>query len=56
MKYKEKGLSTLDGYKYPVRPDEQGNCQLTGIMDSGGYKWNKFTVEELEVFTVKSVQ
>ena len=54
MNAKDKGCSTGNDDHYPVRPDEQGNCPLTGVKDNGKKnKWNDFTVEELEVFAVK---
>ena len=48
------GYSTLNDEYYPVRPDSQGNDPLTGVKDKGKEEYyNNFTVEELEVFTVK---
>ena len=53
MNDKDKGYSTYNNENYPVRPDSQGNDPLTGVKDTGNDNWNRFTLEELEVFTVK---
>ena len=53
MSDKDKGCSTYNDTFYPVGPDEQDNCPLTGVKDNGKGNWNRFTVEELEVFAVK---
>ena len=58
MSDKDKGCSTYNDTFYPVGPDEQDNCPLTGVKDNGynEEKFNRFTVEELEVFAVKAIQ
>ena len=54
MNEEDKGRSTYNQYAYPVRPDAQGNDSLTGVKDNGLKNiYNKFTVEELEVISVK---
>ena len=55
MNGKDNGYSTRNDTYYPVRPDAQGNDPLTGVKDIGKNYYNRFTVEELEVFTVKLV-
>ena len=53
MSDKDIGGSTCHDDAYPVRPDGQGNCPLTGVIDRGEDEWNTFTAEEIEVFSVK---
>ena len=48
MSDKDIGWSTNNDKYYPVRRESQGNSPLTGLKYS-----SNFTVEELEVFTVK---
>ena len=47
--------STNNDEIYPVRPDEQGNDPLTGVKARNEKCWFRFTVAELEVFSVKLI-